>query len=438
MATGSAPAPSRRVRDLLVRLFDEALRLERRRQRRYLLMVPGAACLVAGVVQLGGPGGGGPELGGAASAASPPRMVVGSLTLPALGGYPMLAVVGKRLLVTDAENTRVVDGRVRGSCAAASVDPATLHLVSVARGNCGNPALFGQHVIPVSYVPSIRNHRGWGVNALAMRISIADRSTASGYRLGPVIVTYPNASDTRAETIEGDGSLWVFAPTLGPRLSYGELLRVSLRTGRVAQRWRMPPITRALLATNKDGLWLAPSNESGFTEHASAAQKVAQGSMYHVTAGMRAPTRVFDVGIWGARWLVAHGHSVWLARGRASRPPALWRFAGPSATPVIRGAQTTGAVRTCGDLGDGAATVAGNTAGIFCLSNPNPNTQHVQWLSPTGGHSSVVARIPTGGAWEFADNAVVYNGSYYFVEPTGRTSPQFGRPVLHRVGPRRQ
>jgi hypothetical protein len=438
MVTGPAPAPSRRVRDLLVRLFDEALRLERRRRRRYLLMVLVAACLAAGAVRFVGSGGGGPELGGAASAANPPRLVVGSLTLPALGGYPMLSVVGKRLFVTDAEDTRVVDARVRGSCAAASVDPATLHLISVARGSCGNPALFAQHVIPVSYVPSIRNHRGWGVNALAMRISVVDRSTASGYRLGPVIVTYPNASDTRAETIEGDGSLWVFAPTLGPRLSYGELLRVSLRTGRVVERWRMPPITRALLATNADGLWLAPSNESGFSEHASAAERVEQSSLYHVAPGMHAPARVFDVGIWGARWLVAHGHSVWLARGRASRPPALWRFAGPIATPIIRGARTTGAVRTCGDLGDGSVTVTGSTAGIFCLSNPNPNTQHVQWLSPTGGRSSVVARIPTGGAWEFADNAVVYSGSYYFVEPTGRTSPQFGRPVLYRVGPRRR
>ena len=146
------------------------------------------------------------------------------------------------------------DGRVHGTCAAASVDPLTLHVISVARGNCGDPALFGEHVMAIVYASSLRNHPGWGTNALVMRIATVDRAARAGYRLGPIIVTYPDGSDSRAETIQGDGSLWVYASTTGPRSKLGELLRISETTGRVVERWMMPPIARALLATDANGL----------------------------------------------------------------------------------------------------------------------------------------------------------------------------------------
>ncbi|HEY1711500.1 MAG TPA: hypothetical protein VGG07_01285 [Solirubrobacteraceae bacterium] len=363
-------------------------------------------------------------------------MVLGSRTLPALGENPLLSVAGKWLVVSDTDDTTFVDGRVGGTCAAATVDPASLRLISVARGNYGDPSLFDQHVIPVTYVPTVHDHSGWGVNPLAMRISVAVRSAPTGYRVGPVIVTYPDGSDMRAETIDGDGSLWVYAPLVGLRLSHAEVLRVSLRSGRVLERWRMPPITRALLATNADGLWLAPSNESGYSGHATAGEKIAQASLYHITPGTRTPARVFDVGAWGARWLVAHRQSVWLARGPVSRTPTLWRFEGPRASPTLRGARTAGGVQDCGDLGDGPVTVMGSSRGILCVTNPNPNTERVLRLGASGGLSSVLATVPTGGEWEFVDNAVLDRGGYYFVEPTANDSPQLGKPVLYRVAPR--
>ena len=317
MAMGSTATPSRRLRDVLAGLFAEALELERRRRRRFWVLALLVGCVVAAGVLVFGSGGGGAGLGRTASGGASPPMVLGSRTLPALGENPLLSVAGKWLVVSDTDDTTFVDGRVGGTCAAATVDPASLRLISVARGNCGDPSLFDQHVIPVTYVPTVHDHSGWGVNPLAMRISVAVRSAPTGYRVGPVIVTYPDGSDMRAETIDGDGSLWVYAPLVGLRLSHAELLRVSLRSGRVLERWRMPPITRALLATNADGLWLAPSNESGYSGHATAGEEIAQASLYHITPGTRTPARVFDVGAWGARWLVAHRHSVWLARGRS-------------------------------------------------------------------------------------------------------------------------
>ena len=362
-------------------------------------------------------------------------MKLDSLTLPPLGEDPKLSVVGERILVSDTDNTTFKGGRVGGRCAAATIAAASLRVETIAYGSCGDPALFGQHAIPIVYALSKANHAGWGVNALAIRISTLDQSPQSGYRVGPIIVTYPDGSDMRAEMTEGDGSLWIYTPLVGSHLRNGELLRVSLATGRVAERWKMPPITRALLATNKHGLWLAPSNESGFSEHATAAEKVAQGSLYHVTPGLPQPVRVFDVGAWGARWLVASGNEVWLARGRASRSPALWRFQGAGATRTLDGASTSGGIQDCGDLGDGPVTVMGSAGGILCVSNPNMNTERVQWLSAAGGHSTVVANVSTSGEWEFVDNAVIDKGAYFFVEPTERDSPEVGKPVIYRIAP---
>ena len=349
--------------------------------------------------------------------------------------------------MSDTDNMSFADGRVHGTCAAASVDPLTLHVISVARGNCGDPALFGEHVMAIVYASSLRNHPGWGTNALVMRIATVDRAARAGYRLGPIIVTYPDGSDSRAETIQGDGSLWVYASTTGPRSKLGELLRISETTGRVVERWMMPPIARALLATDANGLWLAPSNDAGFPTDASSSQKVAVESLYRVAPGMRSPERVFDVGQDGARWIVASDHSVWLDVGRPLGTRALWRFAGATATPTIRAAATLGPIRQCGDLGAGYVTVLGGSNGIYCVGNPRPDRQGVYWLGSAGGRSAVLASVPTSSKYEFMDNAVTYQGAYYFIDPPtpvfdilygGAASQIVGdKPaILYRVAPR--
>jgi hypothetical protein len=437
------------LHDLFAGLFDEARRLQQRRRRRRYVALALVACVAAVGAGLVGRGGGGDRSSSRTGSGAPPRVALVSRSLAALGQSPWLSVAGRRLIVSDTDNLSFAHGRVEGTCDAASVDPVTLRVVSVARGNCGDPALFGERVMPIVYAPSLRNHPGWGTNALAMRIATVDRAAPAGYRLGPVIVTYPDGSDTRAETIQGDGSLWVYASMTGPRAKLGELLRISETTGRVVERWRMPQIVRALLATNANGLWLAPSNDSGFPTDASPSQKVAVESLYRVAPGMRSPERVFDVGQDGARWLVANDQSVWLDVGRPSGAPALWRFEGPTATPTIRAAATLGGIRQCGDLGEGFATVLGSANGIYCVGNPGPNSEGVYWLGPSGGRSTVVASVSTSARYEFMDNAVTYHGSYYFIDPP--TAPVFypspgdsigqetsgGQPaILYRVAPR--
>lgn len=365
--------------------------------------------------------------------------------MPALGDFPLVSVAGGRLIVSDSENTRFSHGRVTGTCAGASIDPLTLRVVSVIRGNCGNPAVFGRRVIPVVYAPTQRDHPGWGTNALVMRIATADPAATGRYRLGPVIVTYPDCSDCRAETIDGDGSLWVYASMTGARSDSSVLLRVSETTGRVLERWRMPQITRALLATDADGLWIGPSIESGFPGNATRAQQVADTSLYRVAPDARAPHRVFDAGLDGARWLAAAGHTVWLDVGPVRRvsSPRLWRFDGPHATATVRAALTPGGTRACGDLGEGPVTVLGSATGVYCV-NTGSSSQFVGWLGRDGRRGAVVARASTPVRWAFADNAVTYRGSYYFIDPPasffagGSPSHTHGTfpATLYRVTPR--
>lgn len=450
MVMRSAAAPRGRLRDLFAGLFDEARRLQRRRRRLYV-----ALALVACVAAVGGGAigrGGGGERSSRTGSGAPPRVALVSRSLAALGQSPLLAVAGHRLVVSDTDNLSFVRGRVEGTCAAASVDPMTLRVISFVRGNCGDPALYGQRVRPIVYAPTWRASPGWGTNPLAMRIATVDRAAAGGYRLGPVVVTYPDCSDCRAETISGAGSLWVYAPMTGPRTGpgsrLGELLRISETTGRVVERWTIPSILRALLAIDANGLWVAPSTESGWPQGASRSERAAVGSLYRVAPGMRAPERVFDVGPEGARWLVANGQSVWLDVGWPSGTPVLWRFDGPAAVPAIRAAATLGAIRQCGDLGDGFATVLGGANGIYCVGNPEPQRQGVYWLGSSGGRSRVVASVSTSLRYESMDNAVTYQGSYYFIDPPMRVvfpyagdsvgqDTSVGQPAtLYRASPR--
>ena len=413
MAMESGAGSRRRLPELLAGLFEEARRFQRRRRRVYLVLVL-CALVAAGTVALFGRGGGANRSGSVGSLA-PPRASVLSRSLPALGESPWLAVAGDRLIVSDTDNMSFAHGRVQGVCVAASVDPGTLRVAGVARGNCGDPALFGEHVMAVVYVPTLRDPPGWGTNPLAMRIAIVNPTARAGYVLGPVVVEYADCSDCRAQTIQGAGSLWVYASMAGTGTDFGELLRISETTGRVVERWRMPQIDRALLATNASGLWLAPSIESGWPAHATSAEKVADESLYHVASGMAAPVRVFDVGPGGASWLAAKGRDVWFATARPKGAPLLWRFDGFKATPAVRSSPLPGQASNCWQLSS-PGTVLPTASGIYCVDVAD-NAQRVDWLEPSGRRSAVVASIPTPVRYDYADNAVTYSGSYYFIDP---------------------
>jgi hypothetical protein len=437
---------TRRLSDVLRALFPEAWRAQRRRRRRYTLAALAAGAAAALVVSA--------SVGvwdGQAGSATPGAVAVrvSSTTLPKAGDYFTLAVVGGRLVVSGGSHgslfssdatTDIVRGRPAWSCDAATVDPATLRLGDVVHGNCGDPALYGEHVLAVASLQRV--HFGSGL-LVRIRIAHVAPGAPEGYTLGPVVATSPQCSDCWPQWIYGDGSLWIYDQYAGPGLTpqNGQLLRISEATGKVAQRWPMPAIDRPLVAVNADGFWLAPSNESGWPAPTPPSQLNRYRSVYHAWPGAHAPTRVLTVGSRGALWLVAQGHTVWLEDGNISTRTQLWKLNGVSATPQLLGAYPARSTQG-GEYGEGPPTYAGNAAiGIHYVSNPynstaDPTTQQIVRLAPDAPTGRTVAMVHARTSQLYAQTAgVALGNSFYFLDPPTMDYPGGNAPpAIHGTG----
>jgi len=395
--------------------------------------------------------------GSAASAAV--SVSVSASTLPRAADYFSLAVVHGRLLVSGGPDGSLFDsgattvmshGRPAGRCDAATVDPMTLRLSGFVRGNCGDPALYGERALPISYVYRGLPPQG-GTPTMAIRVATVDPSAPDGYRLGPVVATYPQCSDCGPQWIHGGDSLWIYDQFVAPRFTSqtGQLLRVSESTGKVVQRWSMPSIDRPLVAVNADGFWLAPSNESGWPTHTPQSQLIRYQSLYHAWAGARAPVRVIGLGGGGALWLVASGHTAWL---EANRNPLakLWRLNGMSGKPTLLGAYPAKSNQG-GEFGAGAPTYAGNAAiGIYYVASPDDNTvspasQQIVRLAPDAPVARTVATVTAPASQLYAPSppTVALGLSFYFLNrptisyPGGNAAPLVqDAGVLYRVTPK--
>jgi hypothetical protein len=457
MGTSIKTPRPRRLSDALRALFPEAWSAQRRRRRRHLLLALFTGALAALIASLASGARHGSTGSGASAAVS---VSVSSGTLPRAADFFSLAVVHGRLLVSGGPDGSLFDsgattvmshGRPAGTCDAATVDPTTLTLSGFVRGNCGDPALYGERVLPISYVYRGLPPQG-GTPTMAIRVATLDPSAPDGYRLGPVVATYPQCSDCGPQWIHGDGSLWIYDHFVGPRFTSqaGQLLRVSESTGRVVQRWSMPSVDRPLVAVNADGFWLAPSNESGWPTYTPQSQLIRYQSLYHAWAGARAPARVFGLGGGGgALWLVASGHTVWL---EANRNPLakLWRLNGTHGKAILLGAYRRQSNQG-GEFGAGAPTYAGNAAiGIYYVANPytstaSPTTQQIVRLSPDAPDARTVATVkaPAGQLDASSPPTVALTGSFYFLDPPplsypgGNAAPLVqGDGVLYRVTPK--
>lgn len=357
---GDAASWYDRLRGAVHALFPEARRLQRRRRLRLLGLLVLAAAVAAGFLRSGW------DAGRVAPTAGRGAFAVSSVALPSGGEFSSIAVVGGRLIVSGGPPgalvvsgywNLLVNGRAPGSCDAATVDPRTLVVGSVRRANCGDPALYGERVLPISYALRAPAPAGAGLT-LAVRIARVDPAARDRYQLGPVVTTYPQCSDCQIQWIYGAGSLWLYNPFDGnpPRRS-GVLLRISTRTGQVLERWPLPRILRALLAAAAHTLWLSPSIESGIPGNVAGSRLLPYISLYRITPGERSPQRVFSVGGAGARWLVASGHTASADIDNGHGGAVVWTFSDNS--PPVHGPPrndtTVGA-----ELGTGNATVAGD------------------------------------------------------------------------------
>jgi hypothetical protein len=457
MATLLKSSVRRRVRRWLGTLFREARRLERRRRLRYASGIVLACGIASGggfLIANHGESSTGPG-------DHPALPLVSSLALPKAGDYFALATVGDHIILSggpdgslfpSGSTTLLSDGRVVGTCDAATVEPGTLKLGHVAHANCGDPALYGEQVLAVSYlVHPVSGTRG--VGEFAVRIAHVDPGALDGYTLGPVVMTYPQCSDCSAQWIYGDGSVWLYDSFDGANTTatHGELLRIS-STGGVAQRWAISGMTRALLAVNSEGVWLAPSIESGGPLHASRSQIARYQSLYRITPRARAPVPVFNTG-GAARWLVAAGDTVWLETGYANHGPnpyKLWRLQGENARPTLLGHYPANADESA-DIGESPPTHAGNsTIGIYYVTSAAYESslnepQQIIRLSPDTATQHTFASVPAapdGDSYGEGPPGVALGRSFYFLDPPlldypgGNRAPIVeGRAVLYRATP---
>jgi hypothetical protein len=443
LRTGSrASSRAGRLRRTVHVLFPEARRLGRRRRLRYAGL---ALLFVAAVLALVALGRGSAGRNTAAPGARPASVAVASLTLPRSGNFSSITVAGRRLIVSGTRDgyalispgysTSLVGGRAAGVCDAAAVDPRTLVLGPVVRANCGDPALYGERVLPIAYALV---HQAYGGSfATDVRIARFDPAARDQYQLGSVITRYRECSDCQMSWIYGDGSLWIYNPLASlTRSRSGELFRISTRTGRVLQRWKMPEIVRALLAVDSNGLWLAPSIESGVPGRLSPARAAPYVSLYRIVPGPRSPRRILTVGGSGARWLVASGHTASVAVDDRYGYSTVWTFTGT--TPPVHGKPLSNEV-VGAEMGYGEPSVAGNdTIGFYDVELGN-GLERVLRIDATGRQAQTIAKIPAPDATmdDGPPVAVALGGSFFFLDPPTYTSAGSltGTIRLHRVTP---
>ena len=122
--------------------------------------------------------------------------------------YDADRMLNGRLLLSGGLDPLIVSGAAaapnatRQLCRVALVDPATLALSGERTGNCEDPRLYGLRALPIN-VYDQRQHR---------TAQPSGSPAAAGRRLhvGPVVMRYTELSDTDAEWVYGDGSLWIY------------------------------------------------------------------------------------------------------------------------------------------------------------------------------------------------------------------------------------
>ena len=425
-------------------LIREARRLRRRRWAVGVgLLALAGAGIGLGVAIPGGPGRSVAGQSGQPGTHGPgPVPPVATLNLSASDRYGDIALVGQKIVLYGPAVDEP-DPAVSATSASAVVDPATLALSDLMTGSCANPALQGRSVLPVVTVEPTTpfGHSGnggkggdagsGGVASVTVRISRVVPGSP-GYALGPVVMSFPQESDGWPTWTYGDGDLWLF-----DALARGgsQLLRISGTSGAVLQRIAMPAISRPIVAFDDDGFWLAPAVNSGGDDGNA-------NGVYHVAPGAGAAVRAWSLPRGQpVSWMVASGHSLWLAPGPA--PTAVWHLVGASAKPVGHAALTAQLAGVLMTQGDSSAMV-GDAGGLWtAVPAAAGDRQQVFRLLPDTGAASAVALLEP--AYSSPDDllygkteAIAYHGSMYLLDPPADSGPDNqseGFSALYRIMP---
>jgi len=309
--------------------------------------------------------------------------------------YSEIAVVDDRVLLYGS-TSQSNDPEVADTCYSASVDPSSLALGDERAGSCADPALEGRQVLPVFAIDKNLSASTGGPTAVVRIAHVVPHSP--GYTLGPVVMTFPALAwgDSEPTWIYGGGDLWLYEWDNPGGI---DLMRISATTGAVLQRVRVPKIWHAVLAYNDEGLWIAPSGQTGSPE---ALYLVAPGGT-HASAVLHFPDDGF------AKWIVASGDDVWLnAQPRPVRDVGVvWMLRGPQAKPVWHVPESASLVQVFETLG-GSGMVGDAADGLWAAPPTAYDEQQVVRIDPVSGALSIEA------AWKAG-----YSGSakYLYLSP---------------------
>ncbi|HZV26788.1 MAG TPA: hypothetical protein VFG00_10900 [Acidothermaceae bacterium] len=306
---------------------------------------------------------------------------VSSLTLP--GGYQVGGLTADAGQLVATATIALSSKGTTPLCAAISIngDPPAVDGTIVS--DCDDPATTGEPVtMVVTEKPDPKSDSG-----VSGTIAISHRNPVnSGFTVGPVIMTYTAASDTRPVAVYGGGSLWIYDldTTNGP-----EAIQVAATSGQVEDVVRTPALSRPIIAANSDGLWLGNSIEGS----------IVAGTVFHVASGSHVVTTVVSTPNDAVDWLVADDGHVWAAIRPATPSGALsvWRFDGPNAAVAFRTPEPS--------LQEGPNFVVGNEQDGLWLTTSDPpigaypsptDNQHldVVRLDADNGKPTVEAALP--------------------------------------------
>jgi hypothetical protein len=319
-------------------------------------------------------------------------------------------------------------------CQVAELGPSTLRLTSDERVGCDDPLLAGENVMPVETVSRASQYG-------EVRIAVRDSATGAVHE-GPVVMRYGNFSDTRPEWAYGGGYLWLFdvgihsGPNSLPRLP-AELLRISATSGAVEASVPMPPIDRITMAADDDGLWFAPSIESGWP----AGGAPPKGLLYFISRNALRPRVVQAATQNTVSWIAAVAHTAWAGAAHDGQQGAITEtLSSPDSRPQI--VHDPAGTPVPSDIGEGpydaAPVLTAPGVGLVAaqpgwlgdagLNNAEPQT--ILKLDPATGRATKLTSVSISQAGSLEANIVFGHQLYLLV---GKQQGSTAAAVLYRV-----
>lgn len=338
-----------------------------------------------------------------------------SVTIPSNLDFSSIASTPKALVLS---GTATLDGDQGVNCLTATVNPTTLALSGIVEPKCDTPRLSGKSIVAVQTES----------RTMEATVRIARLSSSGHIELGPVLLTYEVLSDTHLETAYASGSLWLYAPNTP---SGGRAIRVSEATGQVLQDTPVSPaMDRPVIAANSDGLYLAPTFNTGFLTRSGTANE--NGIIYHIGIGASG-VKVFDPAPGSqftgfVSWMTGSRDSLWAdicQRQAGTVACAITRFNGMNTTPVFQVSDH--------DL-TGNWVVGNKTQGFYSTVSPSNSIGETTTgdmiirIDPATGAVQTIASVTVPTYWQgnYRDGSsevILFDRSLFLLVPPGSDTP---------------